>query len=329
MSVQGAQLLHIGKLRTWFPVRRGVFGRTVGPVRAVDGVSLDVAYGETLALVGESGCGKSTLARSVMKLERPQEGVIRFEGRDIMALAGEELRGVRREMQMVFQDPFASLNPRMTVSQIVTEGLIEHGLIKRRERESEAVRLLGEVGLGREAMDRFPHEFSGGQRQRISLARALSTKPKLVIGDEPVSALDVSVQAQVINLLLDLRERHGLAYLFISHDLRVVRHLSDRIAVMYLGVIVEQGRTADVIDTPIHPYTRALVAAVPEVGGVRAPRALAAGETPSALNPPKGCRFHTRCPFAVDRCRMDVPVLETLPGGGAARFVACWRKGEV
>ncbi len=324
-----AELLQVEALRTWFPVRRGVLSRTVGYVRAVDGVSLEVADGETMALVGESGCGKSTLARTVMMLERPREGAIRFRGHNIATMSERERRSVKREMQMVFQDPFASLNPRMTVLQIVTEGLLEHGLVSRRMRESEGLRLLDEVGLGRDSLHRFPHEFSGGQRQRISVARALSMKPKLVIGDEPVSALDVSVQAQVINLLLDLRERHGLSYLFISHDLRVVRHLSDRVAVMYLGVIVEQGRTADVIDAAAHPYTRALVAAVPEVGGARSPRPLASGEMPSAIQPPKGCRFHTRCQFAVERCRVETPALEAHPTGGPGRLVACWRKGEV
>jgi oligopeptide/dipeptide ABC transporter ATP-binding protein len=323
-------ILEISDLRVWFPIRMGVLALTHGWVRAVDGVSLAVREGETLGLVGESGCGKSTLARAVAQLERPRSGSIRFRGSELSAADGRELRGLRRELQMVFQDPFSSLNPRMTVMEMVTEGLIEHGIIGRRDRLDAAVRLLEEVGMGRDAAYRFPHEFSGGQRQRVSLARALSMRPSLVVCDEPVSALDVSVQAQVINLLLDLKARHSLSYLFISHDLGVVRHVADRVAVMYLGRIVEEGLVEDVIDRPAHPYTGALVSAVPRVGGGGRKRVVLQGEVPSPSNPPAGCRFRTRCPFAIDLCAATEPGLEPFLGRGdtAERKVACIRKQD-
>jgi oligopeptide/dipeptide ABC transporter ATP-binding protein len=324
-------ILEIGDLRVWFPIRKGVLALAHGWVRAVDGVSLTVHEGETLGLVGESGCGKSTLARAVAQLERPRSGSIRFRGAELSAAGARELREHRRELQMVFQDPFSSLNPRMTVLEMVTEGLIEHGIVRRRDRLDAAVKLLDEVGMGRDAAYRFPHEFSGGQRQRISLARALSMRPSLVVCDEPVSALDVSVQAQVINLLLDLKQRHNLSYLFISHDLGVVRHVADRVAVMYLGRIVEQGSVEDVIDRPVHPYTGALVSAVPKVGGTGRDRVVLQGDVPSPSNPPAGCRFHTRCPFATGRCAAGEPELEpfTVPGDASERRVACIRKTEI
>ena len=322
-------LLDIRNLKTWFPIRRGVLARTVGYVRAVDGVSLSVAPGETLGLVGESGCGKTTVARSVLGLDPIREGEVTFDGRPIAGAGGDIPRDVRRRMQVVFQDPFASLNPRMTVGDIVTEGLVEHGVIRTAERAGRAEALLSEVGLDADAVHRFPHEFSGGQRQRISLARAVSMRPSLIVCDEAVSALDVSVQAQVINLLLDLRQSHGLAYLFISHDLSVVRHVSDRVAVMYLGKIVETGAAADVIDRPVHPYTRALMSAIPRVGKDRQGRIVLEGDVPSPAHPPAGCRFHPRCPFAIDACRRVEPAIESFGLESIPRMVACIRKGEI
>ncbi len=299
-------LIEVRDLKVWFPVRRGVVARTVGYVRAVDGVSLRVCRGETLGLVGESGCGKTTLGRTILRLEKATAGTVRLDGQDLLALSGRRLRPLRRRMQMVFQDPFSCLNPRMTAMTIVTEGLLQHGLLEG-DRTEVAARLLGEVGLDRDALYRYPHEFSGGQRQRLSIARALSLQPDFIVCDEPVSALDVSVQAQVINLLLDLRSRHGLSYLFISHDLSVVRLISHRVAVMYLGQIVETGPAADVIGDPLHPYTQALVSAIPVPGRKKKKRILLEGDLPSPVNPPSGCRFHTRCPQAMDICSRQEP----------------------
>jgi len=321
-------LLDVRDLQTWFPVKRGIFSRTAGYVRAVDGVSLRVIAGETLALVGESGCGKTTLARTVLRLEPARSGSIVFNGVDMLGPAGE-IRSLRPQLQMIFQDPFSSLNPRMMVMDIVTEGMVQHGMIRRRGRQKEGARLLEDVGLDSDALYRYPHEFSGGQRQRISIARALAMRPKLIICDEPVSALDVSVQAQVLNLLMDLRDEHGLAYLFISHDLSVVRHIADRVAVMYLGKIVEAGTAAEVIDAPRHPYTRALISAIPRLRGKRGERIVLPGDVPSPSAPPPGCRFHPRCPFAVDRCRLSEPALEPCAGESSGRRIACIRKDEV
>jgi oligopeptide/dipeptide ABC transporter ATP-binding protein len=316
-------------LRTWFPIRRGVFSRIRGYVRAVDGVSLAVHEGETLALVGESGCGKSTLARTVLRLDPAREGSVHFEGRDLLAGSERSIRPWRRKLQMIFQDTTSSLNPRMTVLGLVTEAMVEHGLIRASEREAHAVRLLNDVGLSTEALHRYPHEFSGGQRQRIALARAVSLRPRMILCDEPVSALDVSVQAQVINLLMDLKTAYGLSYIFISHDLSVVRHIADRTAVMYLGRIVEHGATADVIDHPRHPYTRALISAVPRVRVSKPSRILLPGDVPSPARPPPGCPFHPRCPFAGDLCRRQVPTLEPCEGEQTLRRVACIRRNEI
>jgi oligopeptide/dipeptide ABC transporter ATP-binding protein len=321
-------LLDIRDLRTWFPIRRGIFSRTIGHVRAVDGVSLYIRRGETVGLVGESGCGKTTLARTLMHLDPARSGSVHFNGQDLLQLQGNALQQIRRRIQMIFQDPFSSLNPRMPVLDIVTEGLIRFGTVKASGRQDAAVRLLQEVGLGPDALHRYPHEFSGGQRQRIGIARALSLRPDLILCDEAVSALDVSVQAQIINLLEDLRERHGLAYLFISHDLSVVRHIAHHTAVMYLGRIVEQGPAGDVMDHPRHPYTRALVSAIPRAGHDFRRRIILPGDVPSPSSPPAGCRFHPRCPYATKECAQRVPRLEPVEGAPGQR-VACIHKNEI
>lgn len=308
-------LLEIRDLRTWFPVKRGLFSLTTGYIRAVDGVSLDIRRNETLGLVGESGCGKTTLGRTVLGLERATSGEIRFDGTSIPGLRGKTMDRLRKRIQVVFQDPMSSLNPRMNVMDIVTEGLVRFGMVEGSKKE-HAARLLGEVGMSRDAVYRWPHEFSGGQRQRISIARALSLKPELIICDEAVSALDVSVKAQVVNLLLQLQAEYSLAYLFISHDVSVVSNIADRIAVMYLGKIVESGKAADIIGNPLHPYTRTLIASVPVARGKRIDAESVRGETPSPAAPPEGCRFHPRCPETMPVCRESQPG-ETRENGHA------------
>ena len=316
-------LLAVEGLHKHFPIR----GRGVS--RAVDGVQFSLDAGETLALVGESGCGKSTTARLATRLIEPTAGVIRFEDRDITTLGGAPLRQLRRRMQMVFQDPFASLNPRMTVGDAIAEPMMLHGIGTRTTRRDRVRDLLGTVGLAPAHADRFPHEFSGGQRQRIGIARALAVEPALIVCDEPVSALDVSVQAQVVNLLDDLQKRLGVAYLFIAHDLAVVKHVAHRVAVMYLGRIVETGPKAAVFSRPRHPYTRALLAAIPRPDPHRErPAPVAAGDVPSPLAIPAGCRFHTRCPFAIDRCRTDDPALTPDPADNL-HTAACHRSDEL
>jgi oligopeptide/dipeptide ABC transporter ATP-binding protein len=302
-----------------FPFAAGVFSRVRGEVRAVQDVSLKLASGEVLGLVGESGCGKSTLARSIMMLLPPAEGEIRIDGKNVYSLRGAEAKAVRRDVQIVFQDPYASLNPRMPVYQIITEGMMAHGLITAGQQEEVARGLLHDVGLGAEALFRYPHEFSGGQRQRISIARAISMRPRLIVCDEAVSALDVSIQAQVINLLMDLKDKYALSYVFISHDLSVVNLIADRVAVMYLGRIVEEGTCEQVLKDPKHPYTQALLSVVPRVGGARDRLPVLAGEIPSVTKPPPGCPFHTRCPHAMDICRNILPVLKNEKG----RMVSC------
>ncbi|MCC6468915.1 MAG: dipeptide ABC transporter ATP-binding protein [Alphaproteobacteria bacterium] len=319
-------ILEVAGLVKHFPVRKGVLQRAVGQVRAVDGVDLTLAPGETLALVGESGCGKSTLGRLVLRLIEPTAGSIRFEGQDIRALGDRELRDLRGRMQIIFQDPYASLNPTMTVGDMIAEPLMLHGVGNAAERRRRVAELLGLVGLMPHHARRFPHEFSGGQRQRIGIARALAVEPRLIVADEPVSALDVSIQAQVINLLRDLQRRFGLSYILISHGLAVVKHVADRVAVMYLGKIVEIGDKRSLFAAPRHPYTQALLSAIPIPDpAVKRRRAILQGDVPSPLNPPPGCRFHTRCAFARERCRKEEPLLETAAAG---HRVAChfWRE---
>jgi len=315
-------LLEVQNLRVHFPVKQGVFARVRGHVRAVDDVSLTVAAGETVGLVGESGCGKTTLGRAVIRLVEPTGGTIRFEGEDLTRLRGAALRAKRRHFQMIFQDPFSSLNPRLTVGESIGEALDLHRLTPTREARRQRIgELLAGVGLDAAHAERFPHEFSGGQRQRIGIARALAVEPRLIVCDEPVSALDVSVQAQVVNLLQDLQRGRGLAYLFISHDLAVVEHLSHRIVVMYLGRIVEVGPAKELCRTPRHPYTQALISAVPVVDpDAKRQRIILAGDVPSPIHPPSGCPFHPRCPVAEARCRTEVPPLRET---GAGRQVAC------
>jgi peptide/nickel transport system ATP-binding protein len=313
--------LEVRDLTVRFPVRRGFLRRAAGYVHAVDGVSLDVFPGETVGLVGETGCGKSTLGRCLVRLLRPDSGTIRFDGADLLALEGRALRESRRHFQIVFQDPYASLNPRMTVEAIVTEPLAIHGIGDRAKRREAAADLLRQVGLDPSGLPQYPRAFSGGQRQRIAIARALALDPKFIVLDEPVSALDVSVQAQIVNLLQDLQESRGLTYLFIAHGLQVVAHLSSRVAVMYLGRIVEEAPGEALFAAPLHPYTQALLSAVPEPDP-EAPRARVTlpGEPPSPLAPPPGCRFAPRCPLAQERCRREVPDLRDVGGG---RRVAC------
>jgi oligopeptide/dipeptide ABC transporter ATP-binding protein len=318
-------LLRVRGLKKYFPVRTGVLSRIKGYVYAVDGLSFEIAHGETLALVGESGCGKSTTGRVILKLVEPTSGEIVMEGKDVTHLSRHKMLPFRRQMQIIFQDPYASLTPTLSVGEIIGEPLWNFHLANRKERKNLVLQLLERVGLHPEDMNKYPHEFSGGQRQRIAIARALAVRPKLMICDEPVSALDVSVRAQVINLLIDLQDEYNLTYLFISHDLAVVEYISHRIAVMYLGKIVEIGTAAEVFDSPLHPYTEALLSAVPipDMTTERKQRIVLKGDVPSPSNPPKGCRFQTRCARAFSECRFVEPELvESFPG----HFVACLRR---
>jgi oligopeptide/dipeptide ABC transporter ATP-binding protein len=320
-------LLEVKDLARRFVARRSMFGRPTAFVNAVDGVSFAVEAGKTLAVVGESGCGKSTVSRLVLRLIEPDAGSIRFEGRDLLSMDAAQLRGFRREAQIIFQDPYASLNPRMTVNQILTEPLALHDLVPPAQRRARVEELLRLVGLEPRHARRYPHEFSGGQRQRIAIARALAVEPKLIICDEPVSALDVSIRSQILNLLRDLQYRLGLAYIFVSHDLAVVKHIADRVAVMNFGRIVETADAEALFASPRHPYSRALLSAIP-VPNPRAKRRriLLQGEMPSALDPPAGCHFHTRCPYVIERCRVERPLLVSGQDGHAT---ACHRTAEL
>ncbi|WNF37128.1 dipeptide ABC transporter ATP-binding protein [Bacillaceae bacterium IKA-2] len=321
MSTKKEKLVEIKNLKKYFPVQGGVLKRTIGYVKAVDDVTFDIYKGETLGIVGESGSGKSTLGRVIMRLIDPTSGEVIFEENDIASISQRKMRPYRRDMQMVFQDPYASLNPRMSVGELIAEPMVVQNLFTKKERKEKVIELLRKVGLGPEATSKYPHEFSGGQRQRIGIARALAIKPKFIIGDEPVSALDVSVQSQVLNLMDDLQDEFHLTYLFIAHDLSVVKHISDRVGVMYLGRIVELANKDDLYNEPLHPYTKALLSAVPVADvKVKREKIRLTGELPSPSNPPSGCTFHTRCPECFDRCKEERPeLIEIKP----EHFVAC------
>jgi len=324
-------LLEVENLKMYFPILGGVLRHRVGWVYAVDGVSLRVSPGETLGLVGESGCGKTTLGRTIARLHKPTAGQVRFDGKDLSRMKQRELREVRRDLQMIFQDPFESLNARHTIQEILQEPFIIHKIGSSLDLEEEILQLLGRVGLDDDVLTRFPHEFSGGQRQRIGIARAIALKPKMVICDEPVSALDVSIQSQILNLLLELQTEMKLTYLFIAHDLAVVKHISDSIAVMYLGKIVEYADADTLYQYPAHPYTHALLSAIPIPDpDVRKKKNILSGDVPSSIHPPPGCVFHTRCPYVRDFCKETVPGLEPAPGtSGEHHMQACLRAGEI
>lgn len=316
------KLLEVKNLKKHFPIKGGIFGKQIGAVKAVDGLDFYIKEGETLGMVGESGCGKSTTGRLILRLIEPTEGEVTFDGKKVLRLNKHEMREMRKDMQIIFQDPYASLNPRMTVGDIIGEAIQIHKLAgSKQERQKQVHDLLEKVGLTKAHAARYPHEFSGGQRQRVGIARALAVNPKLIICDEPVSALDVSIQAQVINLMQDLQKEFGLTYLFIAHDLSVVKHISDRVAVMYLGKMVELASKEELYSNPKHPYTQALLSAIPIADPtVKRERILLEGDVPSPINPPSGCRFHTRCPYAKDICKVEDP---TFKDTGDEHFVAC------
>jgi len=317
-------LLRISGLQTWYPIRRGLMRRQTGWVQAVTDVSFEIAPGQTFALVGESGCGKTTVGRSILRLESPQKGEVHFDGHDLLKLGSDEMRAARQHLQIIFQDPMASLDPRMRISDQIAEGMRSFGIGRNESDRLARVRtLLERVQLDPDSVDRYPHEFSGGQRQRVCIARALAVEPRLIVCDESVSALDVSIQAQILNLLRELQEGLDLSYLFITHDLSVVRYRAQEVAVMYLGKIVEQGPTERIFNAPAHPYTKGLLAAIPSIDPERrsaAPPVL--GDVPSPSNPPKGCHFHTRCEVVMDRCRMETPRLFEVDGGRSRCFLA-------
>ena len=314
-------LLEVKSLKKYFPVKKGLMGRTIGYVKAVDDINITLYQGETFGLVGESGSGKSTVGRTILRLHDKTAGEIRFQGKDLYALSPQELRQLRPKMQLIFQDPYSSLNPRIRVGDAIGEALLDHQLVPKDKIREVVTEVLTSCGLSAYHYDRFPHEFSGGQRQRIGIARALALNPELIIADEPVSALDVSIQAQIINLFKKLQVSRGLTYLFISHDLSVVEHLCDRIGVMYLGSMVEMGTRDDLFLRPLHPYTKALLSAVPiPIPKLKRERIVLKGDIPSPMNPPSGCKFHTRCPFAVERCSSEIPLFREIEQG---HHVAC------
>jgi oligopeptide transport system ATP-binding protein len=326
MSVQKDVLVQVTDLKKYFPIRRGVIRRQVGAVQAVDGVSFNIYKGETLGLVGESGCGKSTTGRAILQLLKPTAGEVKYEDRDLTVLTKNELRKARRNMQMIFQDPYASLNPRMSVGRIIGEPLEIHNIGNAKSQKERIQELLKVVGLNPYFVNRYPHEFSGGQRQRIGIARALATNPSFIVADEPISALDVSIQAQVVNLLDDLKEELGLTYLFIAHDLSMVRYISDRVAVMYLGRIVELADRDEIYEHPLHPYTQALLSAIPIPDPdkeAKRQRIILKGDVPNPANPPPACRFHTRCSYATDICKEEDPEFRNLGTEASPHMVAC------
>lgn len=314
-------LVKVGGLKKYFPIRGGILKRTIGYVKAVDNVTFDIKKGETLGLVGESGCGKSTTGRTLLRLLEKTDGTVLFEGKDVFSASKEELRKLRLKMQIIFQDPYSSLNPRMSVGQIIGEALEDHGLIEKNKIKDKVMETMELCGLAPYHYRRYPHEFSGGQRQRIGIARALILNPKFIVADEPVSALDVSIQSQIINLLCDLQEKMKFSYLFISHDLSVVKHISHRVGVMYLGSLVEMAPKKELYDNPLHPYTKALMSAVPVPDPtLKRERIILQGDIPSPANPPNGCKFHTRCPYATKRCSEEVPAYKNV---GGEHYVAC------
>ena len=324
-------LLEVKNLKKYFPIRGGVFWKEIGKIYAVDDVSFSINNGETLGLVGESGCGKTTVGRTLINLYKPTSGEVYFEGNNIYRIRKNELRILRRNIQLIFQDPFESLNPRHTINTILEEPFLIHKIGSHNERKEKIRELLNQVGLTEDSLNRFPHEFSGGQRQRIGIARAISLNPKLIICDEPVSALDVSIQSQILNLLLELQEKLNLTYLFIAHDLAVVKHVSDKIAVMYLGKIAEYAATDDFYKNPVHPYSQLLISAipVPDPDPDKKKRIILKGDVPSPANPPRGCKFHTRCPIAFDLCRIEEPLLERKQLLSNKHLVACHRSKEI
>lgn len=318
------ELLKVEGLKQHFPIKGGMLGRTVNHVKAVDGISFEIYEGETVSIVGESGCGKSTTGRAILRLEEPTEGSVKFEDVELTSLSKKDMRAKRKDLQIIFQDPYASINPRQTVADILNEAMTIQNSVPKNKRRQRIIELLETVGLNEYQADRYPHEFSGGQRQRIGIARALAVDPKLIICDEAVSALDVSIQAQVLNLLEELQEQYKLTYLFISHDLGVVRHISDRVIVMYLGKIVEIGEREEIFERPKHPYTKALLSAIPVPDPTHEKTHIALkGDVPSPIDPPSGCRFHTRCPFAQDKCKQEEPLLDSHGDMEDAHLAAC------